>query len=245
MLPKTALLLLGMCLFIAMSTAYAQDGETDKPRFGLRFGLEMGTFYNSRLAGMGNVLRQLNVDTRAVGPLPANGVMSLVMDGNRVTSELRYVTPFSFHEDTPPAPTSAERRARFYGYGVGGSFTLKLINTRRFIVGPTLGYDLVWYRLDLLPVEQKNVAIGSVVNNPTGYVVNTLKQNVNQNLQIGLSGELRIHWQREIRLGTRLGYQLPVGTSARWSLNDGYVGDLPAFRANMLYGQLSGTLFWW
>jgi hypothetical protein len=44
-----------------------------------------------------------------------------------------------------------------------------MVNTRRFIVGPMLGYDFVWYRLALLPVDRTNVLLANIANNPAAY----------------------------------------------------------------------------
>ena len=230
-------------LIVSVLAAKAQD-STDAvtyPRIGLRYGAELGTFANSRLAQMQQIMRRLDVDTRSLSTYPVSSWVGFVVEGKQATAEFRLIRSGSFSGDSPQMDVlNPVGRAKFYGVGAGVSVTAHWIRTRRFVAGPTVGYDMVWYRLDLLPVAKTNVPVANVVQNPPAYATTTFEQNANQNLHLAFGSDVRIHWYREVRFGMRVGYQLPIATSKQWALNDGTVGDLPAYRANMLYVQVSG-----
>ncbi|AQG81892.1 hypothetical protein [Spirosoma montaniterrae] len=115
-------------------------------------------------------------------------------------------------------------------------------------MGHTLGYDIMWYRLALLPVQRNNVPLATVVNNPATFSVTNLHQGFNLNLHGAIGADVRLYWLRkvyeEIRLGGRVGYQLPfLLTDRKWALNDGSVADLPSFQPRLLYYQFGLTFF--
>lgn len=174
-----------------------------------------------------------------------NFVVSLVRDNPKWMSESRFIGTLTTEDG--PVVSMAVRRGRLYGFGVGLSGMYKLINTRQFIVGPVVGYDVMLYRLSLLPVDRDNVLLANVAANPAAYNPVTFRQGFYLNLQGGIGGDIRVYWFKktydELRFGGRIGYQLPFLRNQKWEFNDGNVSDLPAFKANMLYYQFGLTLF--
>ncbi len=241
---KNQFLFAYLLLSISAFSSFGQDST--KTLVGVRLGIEAPLMRNNSLGAIQDKLLQTNVNADGVGNTFGNFVISFVRDDRRNTSESRIIGSIT-GEDGPLA-TQAVRRARLYGFGIGLSNTFKLINTRRFIVGPTIGYDVMWYRLALLPIQRDNVPLATVVNNTATFSVINLRQSFNINLHGAIGADIRLYWLRkvydEIRLGGRVGYQLPILFGNRkWELNDGTVADLPGFRANLLYYQFGMTFF--
>jgi hypothetical protein len=241
---KNRKLLMGLLAILTAATVHGQD-TTKRSVTGFRFGIESGLLTNNSLIAIQQKLQQTNVDAKAVGDRLNNVTFSFVRDWPKHTAETRFL--FTAASTNGPTVSPAIRRARLSGFGVGFSDTYKLINTRRFIVGPMLGYDIMWYRLSLLPVDRDNLLLTNIANNPAAYNPITFRQGLYLNLHAAAAVDYRFHWFKkyydEFRLGARVGYQLPFLREGRWRFNDGTIGDLPGLQAKMLYWQFSVSFF--
>lgn len=222
-----------------------QAQDTTRRSFGgLRVSWELSSQRNNSLTSIGQTLQQTNIDSRNVGNTFGNFVFSFVRDNRKYTGETRLLGVMTTNEG--PSVDAAIRRARLYGFGFGASGTYKMISTRRFIVGPMLGYDIMWYRLSLLPVERNNVQLASIASNPAAYNPVTFRQR-SLNVHTAVAVDYRVYWfqkyYNELRFGARVGYQLPILREGQWRFNDGTVGDLPGFQAKMLYYQFGVAMF--
>lgn len=219
---------------------FGQDSTAFCPKLGFRFAVEKGVTNNASLAAMQQILQPLNVNTKNAAGFVLNTIFAVVFDYQKGYGEIRYVNTRTSSENYQEVVGNPVSRAKFYGYGVGFTAIRELIDTRRFIVGPTVGYDLMWYRLDLLPVNYQNVPINNVVQNQAAYTPTTLKD-TGFNLHLAVDAEVRFRVIREYGIGTRFGYQLPLSRSKQWQLNDGNISDLPTFRASMFFLQIHMT----
>ena len=212
---------------------------------GFRISAETGFRPNNSLLAIQQKLQQTNIDTKDIGSTFGNIVFSFVRDNPKYVGETRFIGTFTTEDG--PVVSPAVRRARLYGFGIGFSGTYKLINTRRFVVGPVLGYDVMWYRLSLLPVDRDNLLLANIANNPASYNPVTFRQGFYLNLHGAVAADYRVYWfqkyYNEFRFGARVGYQLPFLRNGPWQFNDGTVGDLPGFQAKMLYYQFGITGF--
>jgi hypothetical protein len=237
----TAIALLVMLTAVAVQ---AQD-TTKRSTVGFRTSVESGFLTNNSLGSIQQKLQQTSIDAGAVGDRFINVGFSFVRDWPKHTTETRFL--FMGATTNGPVVSPAIRRARLSGFGVGFADTYKLINTRRLVAGPMLGYDFMWYRLALLPVDRNNLSLATVANNPAAYNPVTFRQGLQLNLHAAAAVDYRFYWlpkyYKEWRAGARVGYQLPVGRSGPWRINDGTIGDLPGFRASMLYYQFSISVF--
>ncbi len=241
---KNKLTFIGLWFTLATVTGQAQD-TTRRSMAGFRGGVESGFVTNNSLVSIQQKLQQTNIDAGAVGDRVINMGFSFVRDWPKHTAETRFL--FTGATNNGPVVSPAIRRARFSGFGFGFSETYKLINTRRLVAGPMAGYDIMWYQLALLPVDRNNLLLATVVNNPVAYTPVTFRQGLQLNLHAAAAVDYRFYWLQkyynEWRVGARMGYQLPVGRGGPWRINDGNMGDLPGFRANMLYYQFSLSVF--
>ncbi|WP_461052067.1 hypothetical protein [Spirosoma arcticum] len=235
-----ASLLIGLVSFVSQ----AQDTTRRSVR-GLRFSVEVPLVDNTSLVRIQDKLLQTGLNADGVGSSFGNFVISLVRDNRKWMSETRFIGTLTTEDG--PVVSGAVRRGRLYGFGLGFTEMYRLINTRRFIVGPMLGYDIMWYRLSLLPVDRDNVLLANVAANPAIYNPVTFRQGLYVNLHGGVGADVRVYWFKktydELRFGARVGYQLPFLRNQQWEFNDGNVADLPAFKANLLYYQAGLTLF--
>jgi hypothetical protein len=241
---KNKLTIIGLWFTIATVTGQAQD-TTRRSTVGFRACVESGFLTNKSLVSIQQKLQQTSINAEAVGDRVINMGFSFVRDWPKHTAETRFL--FTGATNNGPVMSPAIRRARFSGFGFGSSDTYKLINTRRLIAGPMVGYDIMWYQLSLLPVERNNLLLATVANNPAAYNPVTFRQGLQLNLHAAAAVDYRFYWfqkyYNEWRVGARVGYQLPVGRTRSWRINDGNMGDLPGFRANMLYYQFSVSFF--
>lgn len=240
---KNSRTIISLLVMLTASTAWAQD-TTSRSVTGLRFSLEAGLQENKSLTIIQQQLRQANVDASAIGNVAGNIVLSFVRDKPRHVSETRFLGTLPLTDGVSAgAPV---RRASFYGLGFGFSDMYKLVDTRRFLVGPLLGFDFMWYRLSLLPLDRDNLSLANIANNPAAYSTVTFRQGSYINMHVAVAADYRVYWLKklynEFRFGARLGYQLPVLRNGPWRFNDGSLGDLTAFRATMPYLQLGITL---
>ena len=233
---KSRLTKIGLLIALTAVTVQAQD-TTRRSTTGFRTYVESGFLTNNSLVSIQQKLQQTNIDAGAVGDKFINVGFSFMRDWPKHTTETRFL--FTGATNNGPVVSPAIRRARLSGFGFGFSETYKLINTRRLVAGLMAGYDIMWYQLALLPVERNNLLLATVVNNPAAYTPVTFRQGLQLNLHAAAAVDYRFYWLQkyynEWRVGARLGYQLPVGRSGPWRINDGTMGDLPGFRANMLY----------
>lgn len=241
---KSRTLLIGLLATLTAVTGQAQD-TTKRSVTGFRFGIESGLLTNNSLIAIQQKLQRTNVDAEAVGDRFSNITLSFMGDWPKHTAETRFLVTAA--STNGPAVNPAIRRARLSGFGVGFSDTYKLINTRRFIVGPILGYDIMSYRLSLLPVDRDNLSFATIANNPAAYNQITFRQGLYLNLHAAAAVDYRLYWFKkyydEFRVGARVGYQLPFLREGQWQINDGTIGDLPGFQAKMLYCQFSVSFF--
>lgn len=241
---KNRMVAVGLLVALLSAASQAQD-TTRRSMAGFRFGAEIGLQPNNSLTNIGQTLQQTNIDANDIGNTFGNAVFSFVRDHQKYMAETRFVGmgPVS----NGPVVSPAVRRARLYGFGLGFSYMHKVINTRRFIVGPVLGYDFMWYRLSLLPVDRDNLLLASIANNPAAYNPVTFRQGFYLNLHGAIAADYRVYWfqkyYNEFRFGARVGYQLPIMRNGPWQFNDGTVGNLPGFQAKMLYYQFGITGF--
>ena len=240
---KSRIRAVSILLMLGSVTGYAQD-TTRRSTAGLRFGVEVGLQRNNSLINMGQTLQQTNIDAREVGNTFGNFVFLFVRDNRNYTGETRLLGMTTVNQG--PLVNSAIRRAQLYGFGLGASGIYKMVNTRRFIVGPMLGYDFVWYRLALLPVDRTNVLLANIANNPAAYNPVTFRQR-SLNLHAAGAVDYRMYWfqkyYNEFRFGAHVGYQLPILREGQWRFNDGTVSDLPGFQAKTLYYQFGISMF--
>ena len=241
---KTRIIVSGLFFLLTSFKGQAQD-TTRRSMSGFRFAMEIPLTDNTSLKRIQDKLLQTGINADGVGSSFGNFVVAFVGDKPKLMSETRLIGTLTTEDG--PVVGGAVRRGRLYGFGFGFTELYKLVNTRRFIVGPTLGYDLMWYRLSLLPVDRDNVLLANVAANPAAYNPVRFRQGFYVNLQGAINADIRVYWLKEVfdelRFGGRVGYQLPFLWNKNWELNDGTVADLPAFRANMVYYQFGLTLF--
>lgn len=65
--------------------------------------------------------------------------------------------------------SKAARAARLDGLSIGLLTTYRLVDTRRWMVGPGIGYDFVGYRLRIDAPVQSTVSIQNLLVNPAPY----------------------------------------------------------------------------
>lgn len=241
---KNGIMVTSLIIALVSVASQAQD-TTRRSMVGFRVSGEIGFRPNNSLLSIQQKLQQTNIDTKDIGSTFGNVVFSFVRDNRKYTGETRVLGMFT--TENGPVVSPAVRRARLYGFGVGSSGTYKILNTRRFIVGPMLGYDIMWYRLSLLPVDRDNLLLANIANNPAAYNPVTFRQGFYLNLHGAIAADYRVYWLKkyydEFRFGTRVGYQLPFMRNGPWAFNDGTVADLPGFQAKMLYYQFGISAF--
>lgn len=229
-------------LWLPMHT-HAQDSTRVRGRVGIRAMGDIGLLANSSLAAIRQQLQQTGLDASGVGDRFSHVALSFARDYQKTYSEGRIVLVNSDNIDPTASPVG--KRVTFYGYGLGFSRTFKLINSQRFIVGPTVGYDFMWYRLRILPQNSQNLSLTNIVANPAYYNTIKLRQGFYMNIQAALGAEYKTGWLKklydELRIGVRVGYQLPLIRNDKWRYTDGVVGDVPGFKANMLFSQIGFT----
>lgn len=222
---------------------YAQDSTRVNGRVGIRAMGDIGLLKNNSLATIREQLHQTGLDASGVGDRFSTIALSFVRDYKKTYSEIRIGLVNSDNID--PANSPIDKRVTFYGYGFGGSSTFKLINSQRFIVGPTVGYDFMWYRLRILPQNSQNLSLTNIVANPAYYNTIKLRQGFYMNVHAALGAEYKTGWFKklydELRIGVRVGYQLPLIRSDKWRYTDGVVGDVAGFKSNMLFSQIGFT----
>lgn len=222
---------------------HAQDSTRMGSKVGFRAMGDIGLLSNNSLTAMRQQLQQTGLDASGVGDRFSNLVLSFVRDYPKNYSEFRLLLVNS--DNIAPANSPIDKRVTFYGYGFGGSYTFKLINSQRFIVGPTLGYDFMWYRLRILAQNSQNLSLVNIVANPAYYNTVKLRQGFYMNIQAALGAEYKTGWFKKVydecRIGVRVGYQLPLIRSDKWRYTDGVVGDVPGFKSNMLFSQIGFT----
>ena len=236
---KKHLLLLSFSLLALSATAQ----DSTRSRFGFRSWGDISLLTNNSLHDIRDRMQQTGLDASGVGNRVYTTGFSFVRTSPKNTSETRLLLVNS--ENLDPASNQIDKRVTFYGYGFGTAFTRHLIYTKRFILGPTLGYDFMWYRLRILPQNSNNLAINNIVANPAFYNTVTFRQGFYWNLHAAISADYRFHWFKkyydEFRLGARVGYQLPLVRTKNWRYGDGTVGDLPGFKSNNLFLQIGIT----
>ena len=241
---KNGIIIASLLIGLASVVGQAQD-TTRRSIVGFKVSGEVGFQPNNSLLSIQRKLQQTNIDTKDFGSTFGNVVFSFVRDNRKYTGETRFVGTFTTEDG--PVVSPAVRRARLYGFGIGFSAMYKMLNTRRFIVGPVLGYDIMWYRLSLLPVDRDNLLLANIANNPAAYNPVTFRQGLYLNLHGAIAADYRVYWLKkyynEFRFGGRAGYQLPTLRNGPWAFNDGTVGDLPGFQAKMLYYQFGISVF--
>ena len=241
---KNRAIIVGLLIGLVSLVSQAQD-TTQRSMRGIRLSVEVPLMDNTSLVRIQDKLLQTGLNADNVGSSFGNFVISSVRDNRKWMSETRFIGTLTTEDG--PVVSGAVRRGRLYGFGLGFSGMYKAINTRRFIVGPVLGYDIMWYRLSLLPVDRDNVLLANVAANPAAYNPVTFRQGLYVNLHGGVGADVRVYWFKktydELRFGARVGYQLPFLRNRQWEFNDGSVADLPEFRANLLYYQAGLTLF--
>lgn len=233
-------------LLLGHSPSYAQDTTAQRPdvsRFGWRVWFDMGLLENRSLNRIGQQLTDAGVAMPTSGNYLSNFGFSLVNDRRRSYGETRFLVATGESDTELAAPG---RVARFYGFGLGALGTYKAVNTRRFIIGPGLGYDVMWYRLALQPPNPGNLPLGSIVANPAATGTIRFRQGFYVTLNGAVSADYRVYWfQRfynEFRIGLRAGYQFPLLRSRSWYYGDGTVSDLSGFNASTLYGHFGLTM---
>ena len=231
-----------ICLWLPTRTQ-AQDSARVKSKTGLRVMGDIGLLKNNSLAAIRQQLQQTGLDASGVGDHFSTFVLSFVRDYPKTYSEFRLLLVNSDNID--PTNSPIDKRVTFYGYGFGGSYTFKLINSQRFVVGPTVGYDFMWYRLRILPQNSQNLSITNIVANPAYYNTIKLRQGFYTNIQAAFGAEYKTGWFKKLyddfRIGVRVGYQLPLIRNDKWRYTDGVVGDVPGFKSNMLFSQIGFT----
>lgn len=235
-----------VALLVTLGSFASQAQDTTRRSVsGIRLSVEVPLMDNTSLKRIQDKLLQTGLNADGVGSSFGNFVVSFLRDNPKWLNETRFIGTLTTEDG--PVVSAAVRRGRLYGFGLGFSGMYKAINTRRFIVGPVLGYDVMWYRLSLLPVDRDNVLLANVAANPAAYNPVTFRQGLYLNLHGGVGADVRVYWFKkaydELRFGARVGYQLPFLRNQKWEFNDGSVADLPAFRANLLYYQAGLTLF--
>ena len=146
MLTKKYLFLLVASLLLAGS---AQAQDSTRSRVGIREAGDIGLLTNNSLMAIRQQLEQTGLDVSGINNRPYVGSISFVRDYKKSLSEIRFLHVVAGHEAAKANVPG--KQATFYGYGFGFTATHKVVYTRRFIIGPTLGYDFMWYRLRLLP----------------------------------------------------------------------------------------------
>jgi hypothetical protein len=201
---------------------------------------------NSNFAAIRQTLTTAGADPSSIGDYQQQYGFSLISETRRGYTESRFLyTTAGDERDENMA--SLTKQTRFYGFGLGIGYTWTLVNTRRFIVGPSLGYQFMWYRLAVKPQNARTIPLNAVVANPATFNTVRFRQGFYWEGYAALSAEVRVYWFKklydEIRFGARVGYQLPLVASRTWSYDDGRVPELPAFRSNMLFAQFGATFF--
>ncbi|QKZ15554.1 hypothetical protein [Spirosoma sp. KUDC1026] len=236
--------LLPVILCTSLFSVNAQDSTYTKARIGVRISSDISLLNNKSLGILQQQFQQTGVDASGIGNRFVTTALSLVRDRQKVLTESRILYVNSNTVD--PTTTNTDKSVVFYGFGFGGTQTFKLADTKRFMVGPTVGVDFMWYRLRILPKDPQNLNLSNIIANPTYYSTVRLRQGFYTNLTGAISADYKTGWLKsfydDFRVGARVGYQLPLVRSKTWRYGDGTVNELASFRSNMLFVQIGVTL---
>jgi hypothetical protein len=141
----------------------------------------------------------------------------------------------------------AVRGARIEGFGLGLLGTYRLVDTRRFMLGPGLGYDFQFYRLRIDAPTPGAVPIQTILSNPSAYEstrLNGFGLTANLALTAGYKFKLFKRSYEYWQLTGRVGYHLPVLYTREWAFDQTPVTGLDAYRPSALYGSIGLIGFW-
>lgn len=131
------------------------------------------------------------------------------------------------------------RLARPGGYGIGLAVVPRLVDTRRVLLGPVLGYDVALYRLRIdAPNLSTTVPIQNLLANPLTYQSQVLRgMGLTLNLGAAVAYRFRLFpkWYDRWQLNARLGYHVPFVYSREWRFDQKTVGGLDGYRPANLY----------
>lgn len=131
------------------------------------------------------------------------------------------------------------RLARLGGYGIGIAVVPRLVDTRRVLLGPVVGYDVALHRLRIdAPNLSTAVPIQNILANPLAYQSQVLRgtgMTLNVGAAVGYRFRLFPKWYDRWQLNARLGYHLPFVYSREWRFDQKTVSGLDGYRPSNLY----------
>lgn len=143
--------------------------------------------------------------------------------------------------------TDNRRMARLGGYGIGLAVIPRLVDTRRFLLGPVVGYDVALHRLRIdAPNLATTVPIQNILANPVTYQSQVLRgtgMTLNVGAAVGYRFKLLPKWYDRWQLNARLGYHVPFVYSREWRFDQKTVGGLDGYRPANLYLHVGLVMF--
>lgn len=213
--------------------AQSNDSLYQPRQAGLGFFTEIGLLNNASLQRVREQLAPLGVTLTGT---KANAFgFQVYRRERRADTELR----FFFLGNSLENDATNQRQARLNGFGIGLAVVPRLVNTRRWVIGPVLGYDLLRYRLRIdAPTLGTGVPIQAVVANPLPYQSQVLRGN-GLTFNVGAAMGYRFRFLPKVysgwQLNLRLGYHLPAIYSQDWKFDQKTVSGLEAYRPGNLY----------
>ncbi|MBC7892493.1 MAG: hypothetical protein H7Y12_09790 [Sphingobacteriaceae bacterium] len=209
------------------------------PRRGFAVWTDFGLTDNASLQNLRNQLAPLGITWRGTR-ISTFGVSSY--QRNRRSDGEGRLWRFSNGDDF----SGSTRSARIRGIGLGMLVMQRVVDTRRFTVGPELGYDVLFYRLNLDAVAPGTVPIQTVLANPVAY--QTVKLNgfaltLQAALTAGLKFNLFPKFYESWQLNARIGYHLPVLYTRDWKYDQTTVSGIDAYKPAHFYGNVGLVMF--
>jgi len=226
--------ILACCLL--KHTLAAQNSDTlHWPRYpqGLGVFAEIGLLSNSSLERLRDQLAPLGVTLS--GTKATLTGLQVYRRQRRADVETRLWVLMGSEENA----ADNRRLARLSGFGLGIAVVPRLVDTRRWLLGPVVGYDVVRHNLRIdAPNPSTTVPIQNILANPLTYqsqVLRGMGLTLNLGAAVGYRFKLFPKWYDRWQLNARLGYHLPFVYSREWRFDQKTVGGLDGYRPNNLY----------
>ncbi len=227
---KTALALLLLALFGSPLFAQTVPDSLRRSRLGFAVWTDQGLNNNRSLENLAGQLAPLGITLN--GKRLASLGFSAYQRRRRLDTERRF-WGFSTGRNDQDI-----RTARVEGLGAGLLFTRRLVDSRRWMLGPGLGYDFSYYRLRIDAAAPATVPIQTVLANPSAFQsvklhggALTLNLAVTGGVKFKLFPKLYDGWQ----LNARLGYHLPLAHTRHWTSDRLSVSGVDAYKPSNFY----------
>jgi hypothetical protein len=234
-MKKPVLFSLFFVLTLSASAQVPRPDSLRQPLSGAHIWVDFGLVPNASLQRIAEQLAPLGI-TQQSTVFSTFGV-SQYQRLKRHDGEFR----FWRYENADLNVDNAARLSSLQGWALGGLTTYRLVDTRRFMVGPGAGFDFQTYRLRIDGPTRGAAPIQSLLTNPAAYQsvrLNGFALTAQAALTVGYKFRLFPKAYEFWQLNGRVGYHLPLLYTREWTFDGVPIADLDAYRPSALYGSV-------